>query len=98
MLTWMFSVLVQTVKLETPGKLVWLGETSSAYGGGAVGLSDTFVAGFMWVHASQDSGVKRNEGQRDLHREQEQEVSHHKFKFLEKHNIETDSGLSHVDT
>lgn len=42
-----FSLLVQKVKLVSPGKPVWLGETSSAYGGGAVGLSDTFAAGFM---------------------------------------------------
>uniref|UniRef100_A0A3P9DA21 Heparanase n=1 Tax=Maylandia zebra TaxID=106582 RepID=A0A3P9DA21_9CICH len=39
----------EKVKLASPGKSVWLGETSSAYGGGAAGLSDTFVAGFMWL-------------------------------------------------
>lgn len=41
-----FSV-IQKVNQVSPGKKVWLGETSSAYGGGAVGLSDTFAAGFM---------------------------------------------------
>ncbi|XP_061553846.1 heparanase isoform X2 [Phycodurus eques] len=39
----------QEVKRVSPGKPVWLGETSSAYGGGAAGLSDTFAAGFMWL-------------------------------------------------
>ncbi|XP_022623121.1 heparanase isoform X2 [Seriola dumerili] len=41
--------VMEKVQLVSPGKTVWLGETSSAYGGGAVGLSDTFVAGFMWL-------------------------------------------------
>ncbi|XP_062339919.1 heparanase [Osmerus eperlanus] len=41
--------VLETVDLVSPGKKVWLGETSSAYGGGAVGLSDAFVAGFMWL-------------------------------------------------
>lgn len=40
-------LLVQEVNQVSPGKPVWLGETSSAYGGGAPGLSDTFAAGFM---------------------------------------------------
>ncbi|XP_008295877.1 heparanase-like, partial [Stegastes partitus] len=41
--------VMEKVKLLAPTKPVWLGETSSAYGGGALGLSDTFVAGFMWL-------------------------------------------------
>ncbi|KAG7321072.1 hypothetical protein KOW79_015487 [Hemibagrus wyckioides] len=41
--------VLKIVNSLSPGKKVWLGETSSAYGGGAVGLSDTFVAGFMWL-------------------------------------------------
>ncbi|XP_061589497.1 heparanase isoform X3 [Cololabis saira] len=41
--------VMERVKEASPGKAVWLGETSSAYGGGALGLSDTFVAGFMWM-------------------------------------------------
>ncbi|XP_029282733.1 heparanase, partial [Cottoperca gobio] len=41
--------VLKEVQLVSPQKPVWLGETSSAYGGGAAGLSDTFVAGFMWL-------------------------------------------------
>uniref|UniRef100_W5UG18 Heparanase n=1 Tax=Ictalurus punctatus TaxID=7998 RepID=W5UG18_ICTPU len=41
--------VLKLVHFLSPGKKVWLGETSSAYGGGAVGLSDTFVAGFLWL-------------------------------------------------
>ncbi|XP_018431685.1 PREDICTED: heparanase isoform X2 [Nanorana parkeri] len=40
-----FQIVNQTV----PGKLVWLGETSSAYGGGCPGLSNTYIDGFMWL-------------------------------------------------
>lgn len=28
---------------------IWMGETASAFGGGAPGLSDTYVAAFMWL-------------------------------------------------
>ncbi|XP_048876214.1 heparanase [Brienomyrus brachyistius] len=41
--------VLQIVDHVSPGKKVWLGETSSAYGGGATGLSDRFLAGFMWL-------------------------------------------------
>lgn len=41
--------VLESTESVSPGKKVWLGETSSAYGGGAFGLSDTFVAGFMWL-------------------------------------------------
>ncbi|XP_039396698.1 heparanase isoform X1 [Mauremys reevesii] len=41
--------VLQIVDETVPGKKVWLGETSSAYGGGAPRLSDTYVAGFMWL-------------------------------------------------
>ncbi|KAG7263716.1 hypothetical protein CRUP_017687 [Coryphaenoides rupestris] len=37
------------MRLVSPGLRSWLGESSSAYGGGAEGLSDAFVAGFMWL-------------------------------------------------
>ncbi|XP_060103381.1 heparanase [Heteronotia binoei] len=39
----------QIVDATVPGKKVWLGETSSAYGGGAPRLSNTYLAGFMWL-------------------------------------------------
>ncbi|KAM7447741.1 hypothetical protein ABFA07_004084 [Porites harrisoni] len=32
-----------------PGIPRWMGETGSAFGGGAPGLSDRYVAGFMWL-------------------------------------------------
>ncbi|XP_053922222.1 heparanase isoform X2 [Cuculus canorus] len=41
--------VLEIVGETVPGKKVWLGETSSAYGGGAPRLSNTYVAGFMWL-------------------------------------------------
>ncbi|XP_069781955.1 heparanase isoform X2 [Narcine bancroftii] len=41
--------VLKVVAKTVPGKKVWLGETSSAFGGGAPDLSDTFVAGFLWL-------------------------------------------------
>ncbi|XP_044768619.1 heparanase isoform X2 [Neomonachus schauinslandi] len=41
--------IFQVVEETRPDKKVWLGETSSAYGGGAPLLSNTFAAGFMWL-------------------------------------------------
>uniref|UniRef100_UPI00358E3DE8 heparanase-like n=1 Tax=Myxine glutinosa TaxID=7769 RepID=UPI00358E3DE8 len=41
--------VAQVVQKVSPGSKVWLGETSSAWGGGAAGLSDAYVAGFMWL-------------------------------------------------
>ena len=37
----------QTVQSLYPEAEVWLGETSSAFDGGANGLSNSFIAGFM---------------------------------------------------
>ena len=42
------TVVYKIVK-HPPYERVWLGETRSAYGGGAPGLSDRYVAGFMWL-------------------------------------------------
>ncbi|XP_044801643.1 heparanase isoform X2 [Bubalus bubalis] len=41
--------IFQIVEKIRPHKKVWLGETSSAFGGGAPFLSNTFAAGFMWL-------------------------------------------------
>ncbi|XP_018563738.1 heparanase-like isoform X2 [Anoplophora glabripennis] len=38
-----------TKDLDIQNKPIWLGETSSAYGGGAPNLSNTFIGTFMWV-------------------------------------------------
>lgn len=43
------NTLNYILEKEDPGVPRWLGETSSAYGGGAPGLSDRYVAGFLWL-------------------------------------------------
>ncbi|KAM4053442.1 heparanase [Anomaloglossus baeobatrachus] len=43
------KMVLRIVNETVPGKLVWLGETSSAYGGGCPGLSNTYIDGFMWL-------------------------------------------------
>ncbi|XP_062592250.1 heparanase-like, partial [Saccostrea cucullata] len=48
-------------KKFTKGKQLWIGETSSAWGGGAKGLSDTYVAAFMWLDKL-GLAAKRNVG------------------------------------
>ncbi|XP_051900851.1 heparanase [Pristis pectinata] len=48
-LVWRIKEILKVVAKTVPGKKVWLGETSSAFGGGAPDLSDKFVAGFMWL-------------------------------------------------
>ncbi|KAG7200881.1 hypothetical protein KM043_003244 [Ampulex compressa] len=41
--------MIEITGLRDRNKSMWLSETSSAYGGGAANLSDTFVAGFLWL-------------------------------------------------
>ncbi|KAK3595343.1 hypothetical protein CHS0354_004499 [Potamilus streckersoni] len=43
------QLAVTITRKWAPYTQVWLGETSSASGGGAKGLSDTYIAGFMWL-------------------------------------------------
>lgn len=42
------NIATNTARHPPYGKF-WLGETSSAYGGGVAGLSDRYLAGFMWL-------------------------------------------------
>lgn len=41
------SKVKKLLKVLNVRKPIWITETSSAYGGGAPGLSDAFVAGFL---------------------------------------------------
>ena len=45
----MFLTVQQFLKKKNISRPLWLGETSSAYGGGAHGLSDRYVGGFLWL-------------------------------------------------
>ncbi|XP_069970578.1 heparanase isoform X3 [Penaeus vannamei] len=48
-LIWQVEEVVRVRDQLTPNTPVWLTETSSAWGGGAPGLSNAFVGGFMWL-------------------------------------------------
>nr|CAB3254092.1 heparanase-like [Phallusia mammillata] len=41
--------IVRIVELQQPHLPIWLGETASAYGGGAPGLSNSYIDGFTWL-------------------------------------------------
>ncbi|XP_047366033.1 heparanase-like [Vespa velutina] len=41
--------MLKTIKKSRKSISMWLSETSSAYGGGAPGLSDRYIAGFLWL-------------------------------------------------
>ncbi|XP_063166388.1 heparanase [Candoia aspera] len=41
--------VLEIVNSTVPDKSVWLGETSSAFGGGTPNLSNAYIAGFMWL-------------------------------------------------
>lgn len=43
------QTVYKIVNETVPGKRVILGESSSAYGGGSPGLSNTYIDGFMWL-------------------------------------------------
>ena len=45
----MFRTVQKFLMKKRIVKPLWLGETSSAYGGGAHGLSDRYVGSFLWL-------------------------------------------------
>ncbi|XP_069163105.1 inactive heparanase-2 isoform X2 [Procambarus clarkii] len=46
---WQIDQVVGVRDHLSPGTPIWLTETGSAYGGGARGLSDAYVGGFLWL-------------------------------------------------
>jgi heparanase 1 len=48
-LTYQLGLMNSFTSTHSPQSPLWLGETSSAYGGGAHGLSNSFVSGFNWL-------------------------------------------------
>ncbi|KAK7080635.1 hypothetical protein SK128_002593 [Halocaridina rubra] len=48
-LTWQIPIVTNLRDQYISGTPVWLTETSSAFGGGAEGLSNRYVAGFLWL-------------------------------------------------
>lgn len=48
-LAWQVSQVVSVRDHLAPGRPIWLTETGSASGGGAPGLSNSFVGGFLWL-------------------------------------------------
>ncbi|XP_046565265.1 heparanase-like [Haliotis rubra] len=43
------NIARNVTNLSNPDTPLWLGETSSFYGGGTPGVSDRYVAGFLWL-------------------------------------------------
>lgn len=43
------STVKEIVNKVGQNKSIWLGESGSAWGGGAPGLSDSYIAGFLWL-------------------------------------------------
>ncbi|KAK7080637.1 hypothetical protein SK128_002595 [Halocaridina rubra] len=48
-LSWQIPIMADLRDTYASNTPIWLTETSSAWGGGADGLSNTYVAGFLWL-------------------------------------------------